>query len=186
MIKLHTLAALAWGLLACGAAVADGESVICTEPILPGLRLVEARCDVEGGTSAFSFSGPEPTSPYASEFDQRRVVIAKATSKAKLSFSRGFDLDASGRPLSSAGPQLISPPHEDQIVQREHLKKGIKKRGWHIATERIGYGVQGGGGGYVVDCSTATRWHKSYALAVAECYPLEERQRFIKTLDLIP
>lgn len=186
MIKLSTLSTLAWGLFACGVSMADGESAICTEPILPGLHVVEVRCDVEGGVSAFSLSGPEPTSPYASEFDRRRVVIAKATSKDKLRFYRDLDSDSGSRPLSFAGLRLLSPPAENQIVQRIHLKKSIKKRGWHIATERVSYGAQGGAAGYVMDCSTATRWHKTHALTVAECYPLEERQRFVKTLDLVP
>lgn len=184
MIRPSTVVTLAWGLLVHGSVMGDSEPAICAEPVLPGLHIAKAYCDMESGRSTFSFSGPEPTSPYTSDFDRRRVVIAKATSTSKLKLPGS--LGAESRSRRSTGIQLIAPPVEDQIVQREHIKKTVKKRGWKIVTERVTYGAQGGVPGFAMDCSTATRWQKTFTLAVAECYPLEERQRFIKTLELIP
>lgn len=184
MIKPSTVATLAWGLLACPTSMAVGDPAICIEPALPGLHVVEIQCDVAHGRVVFSFSGPEPTSPYASDFDRRRVAIAKATSTRRLKLPGGPG--AESHSPRSAGFQLLSPPAQEQIVQREEVKKAVKKSGWHIVTERVSYGAQGGRFGFVMECSTATHWHKTYALAVAECYPLEERQRFVKTLELIP
>lgn len=152
----------------------------CQVPNIPQLKIDMATCDKPSGLSRFTFIDSQPTSPYATDFDRRHVVVISSMNANLVRSTSGFR--NTGNALSIAKTQLVSPPNEDQIASRNILEKVIKKSDWLIVTERVQYGVQGGLPGFVIDCSTAFRKRKTNSFAVAECYPLEQRQRFYELL----
>jgi len=179
-----TLAAmtLLGGAQFCCGAIAQSEALLCAKPQLEDLRVVQVQCDLEGRRATFSLAGPDPTSPYAGPLDRRRVTVIREEGVGSPS-KPGAGISTPG---ASPQPEVFSAPAlEDQIVKREKLDTGAARRGWKIATERVIYGMEGGGNGFVLDCSTARHLKGAYTLTVMECYSLEEQSRFVRALEAI-
>lgn len=183
MTKTSLVALSVMGLMTHCSINASSQVPHCAESIFPKLNLRQTSCNEQDGVETRKYSGSEPTSPYATEFDRRQVVIAKSADTAKLQQVVG--LKVTGQTLKMPRIQLVTPPFEDQISQRKSMSKPERRNGWVIVTERIQYAAQGGRPGFVMDCSTAVHRRKKDSAAVAECFPLEERDRFLHTLDSV-
>jgi hypothetical protein len=155
----------------------DKSFLTCKEaPSLGGMELIE--CRAEDDVTYFRYGSSEPASPYATEFDRRSIVLLSGLDANKVIGIAGLSTDKRSR----FGGKLIDPPMAGHIKSRDVLKLKRKFAGWMLYGERIQYLSQAGLGGFVIDCVTAKGLKGGQTLVVAECFPLEERDRYLKTL----
>jgi hypothetical protein len=175
---------LVTAIFACaqGAARADGMTAACENPTTSTAGLRTTNCSLERGVSIVRLTGAEPLSPYATEFDKRSVVFATGADSKAVKSAAGIHEESNV--LSKREGGLVIPPEFDQIARRSPAKS-FKHGQWIVVSERIQYAAQGGAPGFVVDCATAIRGDKQRTVAVAECFPLEERQRYLRTLESV-
>jgi hypothetical protein len=165
-----------------GSASADGMPD-CATPVLVTDLLARSECDSQDGITRSRFLGAAPSSPYATEFDRRSVAVARGHDPKAVSEAAGVILLSRGARLQRT--RLTRPPAEDQIARRTAVRATSKYRQWTVMMERVQYSAQGGAPGFVVDCATALSSTARETTAVAECFALEDRQRFLRTLDEI-
>ncbi len=161
-------------------AIADGKTG-CVAPALAAQGLEQSECSVQDGLTLSRHVGSVPVSPYSTVFDQRSVVVVHGTNAAAVRESAGITTGLRGMSLLQS--RLVRPPAEDQIARRTAARSASKHREWNVLSERIQYAAQGGAPGFVIDCATALGSVGQQTTAVGECFPLEERQRFFRTLD---
>ena len=161
---------------------ADGLAT-CASLVLSFENLTQSECSNQDGLTVFRYLGKTTSSPYATEFDQRSVLVARGLNAKAVRAAAGIDAGPKGMSLNQS--RLARPLAEDQIARRSPLKASVRHREWTIMTERVQYAAQGRAPGFVVDCATALRSSQRETTAVAECFPLEERQRFLRTLEAI-
>lgn len=138
-------------------------------PSISNSELSQTQCQIIGLVTVETYSASTPLSPYATAFDQRSLTVT-------------YSKDARALKAASGGLPLLRPPMAEQISKKEPMSK-TNYRHWVISSEMIEYGSPGGAAGFVLSCSTAIRFRPILTLAVAECYPLEQRGRFLRTLD---
>lgn len=165
------------------AAQANELSTKCTSLALASEELQQTECSTKNGLTVTRYLGPAPVSVYATEFDRRSVTVANGENAKLVREAAGLTSNSHG--MSMAQIRLVKPPVEDQIIHRIPAKATQRYLQWTVWTEEIQYGTQGGAPGFVIDCATALRSNRHGATAVAECFPLEERQRFFHTLKAI-
>lgn len=169
------------GLLLLGfMAFTNVQALECKSPVLANLVLDHASCEQAAGLTKFVLKSNTSSSPYATDFDLRHVVIVKSNRFGLVQEAAG--IKGSGTAMLVSETRLITPPVETQIVNRKVNKRPTKRGKWVIFTERVQYGAQVAAG-FVLDCSTAVRQLTTEYSAVAECYPLEEKARFWKMLE---
>jgi hypothetical protein len=126
------------------------------------------------------YFGPTPSSPYATAFDRREVLVAHASKQ---------ESNPIGSHPARSPTRWLAPPMEDQIYRQSEASAARSHGRWRISTSTVEYGTQGGLPGFFLSCATATRpaGKKTSATKavtiVAECFAPEERQRFYRTLD---
>jgi len=162
---------------------ADGVSTTCSGLALDAEGLQQTECSTKDGLTVVRYHGPAPSSVYATEFDRRAVTVASGVNARIVREAAGITSGARG--MSIGRSRLVKPPVEAQIVHRTTAKKTQKHLHWTILVEEMQYGAQGDAPGFVIDCATALRSNRYGTIAVAECFPLEERQRFLRTLRAI-
>jgi hypothetical protein len=156
-------------------AVGAEELDLQCQNLNPRLKLQLVKCYWDKNVLVGRYGGTEVLPLYATDFDDRQVVIAQAKKMKKiLEFS--FN-DVNGNQI------LLAPPFEEQILNREKGKSAYKK--WTLYQEIVQYKAQGGEGGYVMQCTTATQQKNKGAIAVSECFSLENRIAFFSLLDAI-
>jgi hypothetical protein len=155
----------------------------CAVSALPSDVLERTECSIQSGVTLSRFIGPVSSSAYGTDFDQRSVAVAQGSDAIAIRAIAGIVSGKRGITLHRNG--LGQPPAEDRISRRDIVRQPSKHFQWSVITERIQYGAQGGGLGFVLDCATALRSNSRQTTAVAECFPLEERRRFLQTLDAI-
>lgn len=164
-------------------AMADEVPVEC--PIPPAMTadgIDRIECQVSGLVINERYLGPKPESPYASAFDRRELAVAYGKTIEAVKAVVGIKADSRA---SQAPSLLLQPPLVDSIVKRSPVSKASNYKQWSIASEKIEYGAQGGAQGFRLECATAIRSSMSKTVVVAECFPLEEKARFSKTLDAV-
>jgi len=156
----------------------------CQPPSLASSDLhISSRSD-RNGVFLSTYIDSKPASPYATEFDQRKVVIAYSANDSSLIAMAGIPIQ--GEDARGYRTQLSPLPESDQAIRRIPELKVQNHLGWRIYIERVEYGAQGGGIGYAVDCATALKAIAQKKMtAVSECFALEHRQRFMETLTLV-
>lgn len=169
-------------LLAFGFAAvrAGSSSEICLGASLTSENLQISACSSGLGLTRVEYVGSTPPSPYATEFDKRKVVIAQGQDARLVRNAAGIETGPHGASLSRT--RLVRPPEEDQLASRKMSRAGSSFEGWTVWVESIQYAAQGAMPGFTMDCATALRTEKVAATAVAECFALEERQRFFSIL----
>ena len=140
-----------------------------TSAAISNSDLNQTQCRIVGAVTVETYSASALLSPYATAFDQRSLIVA-------------YSKDARALKAASRGLPLPLAPMADQISKKQPMPK-TNYRHWSISSEMIEYGSPGGAPGFVLSCSTAIRSRPALTLAVAECYPLEQRERFLKTLN---
>lgn len=140
-------------------------------PAISNSELSQTQCRIVGAVTVKTYSASALLSPYATAFDQCSVAVA-------------YSKDARALKSALGDVPLLRAPMADQISKKEPMPK-TNYRHWVISSEMIEYGSPGGAPGFVLSCSTAIRSRPTLTLAVAECYPLEQRERFIHTLDSV-
>jgi hypothetical protein len=156
------------------------ESAECVALPLMTESLTPTQCVCQGGLKAIRYQGIEPTSPYSTDFDRRRVSIVLSKDHPRVKEAAGV-AGVSGEKAT----HLINPPAEEAVAKRSSEKTPVTYDGWSVSSERIEYGSQGGGTGFTFDCATATLSKSGRSIAVAECFPVEERARYLKLLNTI-
>jgi hypothetical protein len=156
------------------------ESEECVALPLMSVGLTPSECVCQGGMKAIRYRGTEPTSPYSTDFDRRRVTILLSKDLHRVEQAAGVADIA-----EEEATHLVNPPAEEAIVKRSFEKLPATYQGWSVSSEKIEYGSQGGGIGFTFDCATATLSKSGRSIAVAECFPVEERTRYLKLLDTI-
>jgi hypothetical protein len=142
--------------------------------------LSPSECVCQDGLKAMRYQDAEPSSPYSTDFDRRKVAIVLSRDLRRVREAAGI--------AGLAGEKtthLISPPVEEVIVKRSSEEIRSNYRDWRVSLESIEYGSQGGGAGFTFDCGTATLLKSGRSIAVAECFPVEERTRYFKLMDTI-
>lgn len=165
------------------AAIADSTVVGCSNsPAIIIFGLDRVACEVSQSVAIERYSGQKLASPYASEFDQREVVVAWGGKAEFVEAVAGIKSDP-GAIQRQTG--LLQPPFADQIVRRYLFKKASRYNQWVIVYEQIEYAAQGAAQKFFLECATAIRSSTQATKVVAECFSLEERRRFLKTLDAV-
>ena len=139
-------------------------------------------CEVSRSVMIERYLSPEPTSVYASNLDRREVAIATGKNAESVASVAGLRL---GPRAVQVQTKLLQPPFVDQIARRYVNPMKIRYKNWMIAYEEIEYGAQGSAHGFPFECATAIQSTWQARKIVAECFPLEERARFAKTLDAV-
>lgn len=184
-LEAAMLAFLMLLLLPCRPAMAEDATAHCTgRPSISETELVRASCGTEDGMAIERYFGPTPSSPYATAFDRREVLVAHGAEQGGKQGSN---------PIGSHPVRLptrwLAPPMEDRISRQSEAGAARSHGRWRISTSTVEYGTQGGLPGFFLSCATATRpaGKKTSATKavtiVAECFAPEERQRFYRTLD---
>lgn len=155
----------------------------CSALSLTDEKLEQAECTTLNNVILVKYLGPIPDSPYATEFDRRKISLARSNEAQNVKTIAGIADSVRGMTLERSN--LIQPPLENHIANRTLPKTAQKYRNWNIWIEKIQYGAQGGAQGFAIDCATALNITPQGAIAVAECYPLEEQRRFLRTLNKI-
>lgn len=137
-------------------------------PFISNSELSQMQCRIVGSVTVETYTTPALLSPYATAFDQRSLTVA-------------YSKDARALKAASGSLTLLRPPMAEQISKKAPISKTSYGH-WIISSEMIEYGSPGGAPGFVLSCSTAIRSRPTLTLAVAECYPLEQRKRFLRTL----
>lgn len=140
-------------------------------PSISNSELSQTQCRIIGSVTVETYSTPALLSPYATAFDQRSLTVA-------------YSRDARALKAASGSLPLLRPPMAEQISKKASMSKASYGR-WVISSEMIEYGSPGGAVGFALSCSTAIRSRPTLTLALAECYPLEQRERFLQTLDSV-
>jgi hypothetical protein len=164
-------------------ACAHGMSMVCPGPKLSEVVLQQTSCEERTGLTAIRYSDVGASSAYATAFDRRSVVVLFGHDVHAVKSEAGLPARSSEHSLYCV--KLVEPPFADQIESRKAAKRPIRHRTWTVLTERVQYEAQGGAAGFVIDCATAMKSSKGGSVAIAECFALEERQRFFRTLDLV-
>lgn len=156
------------------------HSVSCeNSPALSFESMRRVSCETSNGLILEKYRGDQLESPYATEFDQRKVGLAYGQ-RLNSEFSI---FSKNSLSLKLTPPSLITPPLTDQIKSR-HIRPGLKvHRNWKIFNEHIEYVAEGGKTGFVLNCATAIRFFEKKAMVIGECFPLEESNLFILTID---
>lgn len=164
-------------------AIADSVLLECSTPpatLIDGLS--RTACEISRSVMVEHYSGPKPAQPYASEFDRREVAIAIGKKAESVTTVAGI---RAGPRAVQIQTSLLYPPFVDQIAKRYPTPKARRYKRWVIAYEQIEYGAQGSEQGFPLECATAVHSTTRATKIVAECFPLEERARFLKTLDAV-
>ncbi|MDP9990619.1 hypothetical protein J2W30_000282 [Variovorax boronicumulans] len=165
------------------ATLADSHLPACSAPpaiLIDGLS--RTTCEIARSVTVEHYSGPKPASPYASELDRREVAIALGKKAESVTTVAGIRV---GPHVVQVQTSLLHPPFVDQIAKRYPTPKARRYKHWVIAYEQIEYGAQGSEQGFPLECATAVHSTTHATKIVAECFPLEERARFLKTLDAV-
>ena len=133
------------------------------------------------GVTVVQYSEKASATAYQTDFDTRKVAVAFGRDPRAVNEVAG--VNPLNRGKKSRKTLLLAPPYADRIVQRQFSKKTRYHRSWTIWREKIKYGTQGYSAGYTIDCATAYRLRDHDAIAVSECFSLENWPRFIQTLD---
>lgn len=145
-------------------------------PSFPGLERVE--CVVKEGVILSRHIGATPPAPYASELDRRLVVSGFAARS-----------DEEGERVSSARVEReitdyfseLAPPYKEKLELVS--KKSAIYRTWTVHSSDLQYVSQGANRGFVLKCAMAVTSLNGTAAGLAECFPLEERATFLRSLD---
>lgn len=180
MIRIVQVIAGLFVMLAGPATWAD-EAPRCGSPILFELSLTRVSCEERGAGSVERYRDSAPLSPYATEFDRRNVVVARSADP--VFFIEAAGLGGAGKVRNLTQTRLVTPPAVDQLQRRQVAKAVARHAGWTVYTEHLVYKAQGNARGFVIDCATGIRSGRGKATAVAECFALEERARFLRTLE---
>lgn len=143
---------------------------------LMGSELHQSSCEEAGGVLMAVFSS-SAESPYATDLDVRKVVVARSSDAARLAGIFGFT--GFPRQPTYQGMRLLEIPHQDQ-VETVALEKPYQVDGWQIGQQIIQFSEQGNAPGFSMVCATA--FSAERMLATAECFPMEEQERFVRTL----
>lgn len=162
---------------------ADGLPLSCGSPLLEDRALRQIECVDEKGLVVQRYEESSPPTAYATDLDKRTVAVARSEQVEALMQAAG--IVSKSRRQALPRTLLLQPPMKDQVHHRAPPRAARKHKQWQLWTEEVQYGAQGGSPGFVIDCVTAIRTEPKYATAVAECFPLEERTRFLSTLDKI-
>lgn len=153
----------------------------CSTPPLVAINgLKRTGCQNLGSGTVERYLSDKSLSPYASEFDQRDLTVAHGKDLKAVMTAVGID---SRSITSSTGSPLLHLPMADKVSRVGLNKRNFRYRSWNVSTERIEYGAQGGAPGFQITCAVAVRSTKERAVVFTECFPLEEKNRFIRTLD---
>lgn len=181
MMRLELPALALFLLLGCQAASADDIAKGCAgRTLFPEAELLRTLCSASGGVTIERYVGMKQTSPYATAFDQREMVVVYGNDPTSVKAAAGIDADPN-RP--HAASRLLSPPLKDQISRQRKPGFARTYRRWHVSTFQVEYGTQGGRPGFFLVCATATRSSAEATAIVEECFAPEERERFYGTLD---
>lgn len=175
-----TFALILWNIIGCsqGLVTLRSHSIVVHDDTL---ALVGTKDD--GALLVATYADRLATaSPYQTDFDRRNLRAISGTDRAFIADGiLAADLcDA----LYSGGELNVSIPARDQVATCE--KADTRAHGaWVLRRWVLQYANQRQIG-YVTECTIATTsqkiWPKAY-FAVSECYPLEEIDRFIQSLD---
>lgn len=153
-----------------------------TSPAVSIEGISRTACEISRSVVIERYLSPEPTSVYASKLDRREVAIAMGKNAESVASAAGLTL---GPRSIQVQTKLLQPPFADQIARRYVNPMKIRYKNWMIAYEEIEYGAQGSAPGFPFECATAIQSTLQAKKIVAECFPLEERARFAKTLDAV-
>jgi hypothetical protein len=163
--------------------VAAQTSVECVNPpLLAAKEINRSSCRLLVGTTVERYLENKPTSAYATEFDRRELAVAYGKNSARVKAVAGIDGDVKNSLVES---QFLEPPFVNLISKVFPMKRFRRRGNWVIYAVQIEYGAQGGAPGFPLCCSTALRSSNKKTIVIAECFPLEERERFYQTLDSI-
>lgn len=161
-------------------ATADGKVSVSVDEMRKVLTVKSRELE---GLVVQRYEESQSGNPYATDLDRRVVVVARGERLEALMRAAGI-ASASGK-QSLGKTLLVQPPLEDQVHRRSPSGAARKHKRWQLWSEAVEYGAQGSAQGFTIDCVTAIRNERPYATAVAECFPLEERKRFLLMLERI-
>lgn len=101
------------------------EALECKPPVLANLVLDHASCEQAVGLTKFVFKSYTSSSPYATDFDLRHVVIVKSNRFVLVQEAAG--IKGLGTAMLVPETRLITPPAETQIVNRKVMKRTTKR-----------------------------------------------------------
>lgn len=178
-----SLGVAAFTLFFCGGSISADEPPECNKTKFVGNLFTNSECSSRDGVTISTFLGPAALSPYATEFDRRTFVVARGQDAMAVRNVAGLIEVPRGTVKTQI--TLAQPPLQDQITRRDAKRVASSHRQWVVRSESVQYTAQGGVPGYVVECATAIRSKRLETVAAAECFSLEERKRFLRTLDAL-
>lgn len=151
---------------------------LCSGISLADSSLTLQKCDSNGNIIYATYKGKESDSPYATEFDEKKLIVAISNNKSDLMNASGFYPESSKLKFDKTKLDVI--PSPEQISSRK-VSKPIEKNGWIINREDIQY-FDPKGSGYIISCATALKYQEGNSIAVSECLPYGQLDEFIELL----
>ena len=142
--------------------------------------LHRAACRVVNSALVEEYLGDKPNSPYATEFDQRKLIVAYGKKLKPVTFA----VEINYKNPSTPNDNFLRPPAVDEISEIGSVKKR-KLKIWSISTRQVQYLSQGGRGGFVLMCSTAVGTFNNTIVGLSECLPFERVDEFKEVLKSI-
>ena len=182
MMRKTLLAAVL--LIRCFITSAQASYMTCTEvPRLLG-ELTLVTCDTSNDVTVAEYRSKKPSSPYATDLDQRRVSVAISHNSDALMQRAG--MKKIGGQLRLESTKLADIPESESILRRKVERKSQKHGKWSIYHEFVQYAAQANAPGYPMKCGTAiierSESESKDVIIASECHDLSDK-RFTKTLD---
>ena len=132
-----------------------------------------------------TYQEPSITSAYSTEFDQRKLFLASSKNRTEL--FKKIGLTISRQTISLKSTKLANIPELERVIRRHASNKIEKFESWTIFSEYIWYAEQGNSTGFSLQCDTAIKslGISKIWLAAAECFPYENKGRFLEALKKI-
>ena len=136
-------------------------------------------CQLLGSVTIERYRGEKKSSPYATDFDRRELVVADGIiSMAGL--AKIVSPDNASSSFNSF--DLLQPPMTDQIFRVSRLPLRMFQT-WAISADIVRYKTQGDVPGFDLTCALAKRTVYTKSTAVMECFPSEGRANFYSVLN---
>lgn len=164
--------------LSMAATVAASE---CREA--PSVRepgLTRESCELVGTALVETYrSTAIPNDPYSTELDRRKLVVVRGPDPIWIKRINGII----GKNQYDASESAVNKPPFSEEIYKTYKERTVVVNGWLIGINQVQYGSIAHGPGFVFMCATSFKEGKEFSMSISECFPLEEKSRFYKTIN---
>lgn len=144
----------------------------------PGLA--RERCELVGTALVETYrSTVIPNDPYSTDLDRRKLVTVRGPDPIWIKKINGI----SGNNQYDVNESAVNKPPFSEEIYRTYKERTVAVNGWLIGINQVQCRSTRHGPGYVFMCATSFKKGQEFSMSISECFPLEEKSRFYKTIN---